>query len=76
MVQINPPLPIPMRLVRKPPTNAPAIPIRIVTIMPPGSSPGIISFASAPAMPPMMIQAIIPTPYSFCSFLFQALSTL
>src|SRR3712207_6155334 len=59
MVQINPPSPRPIRLVRKPPTKAPAIPIRIVTIMPPGSSPGIINFASAPATSPIIIQTMI-----------------
>src|SRR5918998_2148716 len=59
MVQINPPWPTPIRLMRKPPTKAPAIPMRIVTIMPPGSSPGMINFASAPAMSPIMIQAMI-----------------
>src|SRR5579883_778233 len=34
--------------------NEPAIPINIVTIIPPGSRPGTINFASAPTIRPMM----------------------
>src|SRR5215204_5187290 len=58
MDQIRPPPPMPMRLPRKPPTMAPAIPSRMVIIKPPGSSPGMINLASAPAIPPTMIQKI------------------
>ena len=38
----------------KPATNEPATPSSIVTMMPPGSFPGMKSFASAPATRPMM----------------------
>jgi hypothetical protein len=58
VVQTKPPPPIPMRLARKPPTRAPAIPSMIVMIKPPGSSPGIMNLASAPAMRPTIIQKI------------------
>src|SRR3712207_1943606 len=44
-----------------PPTTAPTIPTRIVTIMPPGSSPGTSSLASKPAMSPTTIQLMMPT---------------
>src|SRR5215210_1110489 len=58
---MNPPLPRPSRFcVMKPPTKAPAIPSRIVTIIPPGSSPGMISLPSPPAMSPIIIQAMMP----------------
>ena len=36
--------------------TAPAMPKRIVTIIPPGSFPGMINLASAPAISPTMIQ--------------------
>jgi hypothetical protein len=58
IVMIMPP-PMPMRLASQPPTIAPAIPIRIVTMIPPGSSPGMISLASAPAINPMIIHPSI-----------------
>src|ERR671916_3020758 len=58
---LNPDTPAPpKRLKTNPPTKAPTIPIRIVTMMPPGSSPGRTSFASAPAISPTIIHAIIP----------------
>jgi len=44
----------------QPPIKAPATPSNIVMMNPPGSRPGINSFASAPASPPMTIQAMIP----------------
>src|SRR5688572_30638112 len=44
-------------LPRKPPRNAPTIPISIVTIIPPGSRPGISALAIAPATSPSTIQA-------------------
>jgi hypothetical protein len=37
------------------PTNDPAMPSRIVTMMPPGSFPGMTSFAIAPTTSPMMM---------------------
>src|SRR5215831_4534656 len=40
---------------RKPPTRAPAMPSRMVTMMPPGSSPGMRSFATAPMIRPRTI---------------------
>src|SRR2546426_9735047 len=43
----------------KPPTMAPAIPSRIVTTKPPGSFPGITSFAIAPTTSPKMIQLMM-----------------
>src|SRR5215208_4735784 len=45
---------------RKPPTNAPAMPIKIVIMTPPGSGPGITHLASTPAMSPITISAIMP----------------
>ena len=39
-----------------PPINAPTIPISIVTKMPPGSLPGMTSFAMMPTMSPKSIQ--------------------
>src|SRR5215510_10260760 len=53
-----------MVLPRKPPRNAPTIPISIVTMIPPGSRPGISAFAIAPATSPSTIQArmVISTP--------------
>src|SRR5215212_10951402 len=50
--------PMPRKLSIQPPTTAPTMPMMIVTIIPPGSSPGIISLANAPAMRPTMIQKI------------------
>ncbi len=44
----------------KPPTKAPAMPIKTVTMMPPGSGPGMIHFARAPAMSPTTINAKMP----------------
>src|SRR5215207_3235019 len=44
----------------KPPTNAPAIPIKIVTMIPPGSGPGMTHLASTPAMSPIAISATMP----------------
>src|SRR5918995_578797 len=44
----------------KPPTNAPAIPIKIVIMTPPGSGPGITHLASTPAMSPITINATMP----------------
>src|SRR3954447_19936653 len=38
-----------------PPTTDPAMPSRMVTMMPPGSRPGMMAFAMAPAIRPMMI---------------------
>jgi len=44
----------------KPPMNAPAMPNNIVTIQPPGSRPGISSFATCSGDEAKMIQARIP----------------
>src|ERR1044072_9299213 len=44
-------------LPRKPPRNAPTIPMRIVTMIPPGSRPGMIALAIAPAISPNTIHA-------------------
>src|SRR5829696_2904220 len=64
MENMTPPLPapapMPRRLRRKPPMTAPTIPRMMVTIIPPGSSPGMISLPNAPAMSPTMIQNIRP----------------
>src|SRR5512138_1095790 len=43
-----------------PPSNAPAIPIRIVTMNPPGSRPGMRNFAMTPTTRPNRIQARMP----------------
>src|SRR4028118_129822 len=43
-----------------PPTKAPAMPIRMVTMMPPGSGPGMIHLASTPAIRPTTINAKLP----------------
>src|SRR5829696_6283679 len=60
MENIHPPLPapapIPRRLRSHPPRIAPIMPMMMVTIIPPGSSPGIANLASAPAISPTMIQ--------------------
>ena len=42
---------------RKPATNEPAMPSSIVTMMPPGSLPGMNSLASAPTIRPTMSMA-------------------
>ena len=52
--------PPPNRLNRNPPTRAPAIPIRMVTMIPPGSRPGMITFANTPAISPRTIHEIMP----------------
>src|SRR5947199_5956944 len=44
----------------KPPINAPAIPSRIVTMNPPGSRPGMTSFAMTPTIRPKTIQPSTP----------------
>ena len=54
--------PRPMKLPRNPPTIAPTMPMRIVTKIPPGSFPGMINFARAPAMRPKRIQDKMPMP--------------
>src|SRR4029079_268421 len=53
------PLPV-RRLPKNPPRNAPTMPMRIVTMIPPGSFPGMIALAIAPAIKPRTIHAIIP----------------
>jgi len=45
---------------KKPPTEAPAIPSRTVTIKRPGSGPGTIRLANNPAIAPTTIQLINP----------------
>src|SRR5215217_76120 len=45
---------------RNPPRMAPTIPMMIVTMMPPGSSPGRIALAMAPASRPSTIQPMMP----------------
>jgi hypothetical protein len=51
--------PKPRKLSTQPPMKAPTIPIRIVTIMPPGSGPGMTHFARIPAISPMTIQTMM-----------------
>src|SRR5438477_8551209 len=46
----------------KPPSRAPAIPKSIVTISPPGSRPGVNTFAIIPTTSPKAIHARIPMP--------------
>src|SRR5918997_4150073 len=62
MENIHPPLPapppMPSRLRSQPPRTAPTMPMMIVTIIPPGSGPGMTHLARAPAMSPTMIQNI------------------
>src|SRR5918997_3352126 len=59
---LKPVAPEPPRMpTRRPPTEAPAIPRRTVTIKRPGSGPGTIRLASNPAMAPTNIQLISPT---------------
>src|SRR3954471_22173482 len=50
------------RLPRKPPTTAPMMPNSMVTRMPPGSSPGMINLARAPATSPNTIHPRKPMP--------------
>src|SRR5512132_469675 len=45
---------------RKPPRMAPTTPMIVVTIRPPGSSPGRIALAMIPASSPRMMKAMIP----------------
>src|SRR5690348_16557572 len=53
--------PVPVSaLPMKPPTSAPTIPMIAVTMTPPGSLPGMIAFAIAPAIKPSTIHATIP----------------
>src|SRR6266550_127036 len=52
--------PPPNELKMNPPTMAPAMPISIVTMMPPGSRPGMISLARPPAINPRTIHAMMP----------------
>jgi hypothetical protein len=49
----------------QPPTTAPAIPIKIVTIKPPGSLPGCNALAMAPATNPTIIHVKTPIVYYF-----------
>src|SRR5215208_2636663 len=52
----------PSRLSTQPPTKAPTIPTRAVTITPPGSGPGMTHFARIPAISPITIQTtMVPT---------------
>src|SRR3954468_10577557 len=44
----------------QPPSSAPAMPSSIVTMIPPGSRPGITSLASAPTIRPKIIHPITP----------------
>src|SRR3954467_3096493 len=46
----------------KPPRSAPAIPNSMVTMKPPGSRPGVTSFAIIPTTNPKTIHEIIPMP--------------
>ncbi len=58
---LKPVTPDPLRMpATRPPTEAPAIPRRIVIIKRPGSGPGTIRLASNPAMAPTTIQLIRP----------------
>jgi len=59
---LNPVAPVPPSSpTTNPPMTAPTIPMRIVTMMPPGSSPGMISLPNTPAMSPTRIQLMMPT---------------
>src|SRR5262245_63535246 len=49
----------------KPPSRAPAMPRRIVTMNPPGSLPGVTSFAMIPTISPKTIHDRIPMRSSF-----------
>src|SRR5438046_2163594 len=56
----NPLRPVPaIMLPRKPPRNAPTIPMMIVMKTPPGSLPGMMALAIAPAIKPRTIHARI-----------------
>src|SRR5918998_2787594 len=58
---LNPVTPAPPKmLTTNPPIKAPTIPRRIVTMIPPGSSPGMMSLPSKPAMRPTTIQVMMP----------------
>ena len=46
----------PSKLSTQPPIKAPTIPIKAVTMMPPGSGPGMTHFARMPAISPTTIQ--------------------
>src|SRR5215213_958076 len=52
--------PMSRALAMSPPMIAPRMPMIVVTMMPPGSSPGMIAFAIAPANSPRMIQPMMP----------------
>src|SRR5216110_3217732 len=59
--RVNPFSPAPViMLPRNPPMNAPTMPIIMETMMPPGSMPGMIALAIAPAIRPRTIHARIP----------------
>jgi hypothetical protein len=45
---------------RKPPMRAPAMPIRVVMMMPPGCLSGRIALAITPAISPRMMKAMMP----------------
>ena len=49
----------PSKLSTQPPMKAPTIPIKAVTIMPPGSGPGMTHFARMPAISPTTIQTMM-----------------
>ena len=49
--------------------NAPTIPMMIVTMIPPGSLPGMMALAMIPAMRPRTIHAMIPIRPPFVSLL-------
>src|SRR3954452_15330274 len=53
-------VPKPRAVPSQPPITAPTMPMMIVMMMPPGSRPGMMSLATAPAIRPKMIQAIQP----------------
>jgi hypothetical protein len=49
-----------MTWARNPPSSAPTMPMIIVTMMPPGSSPGRMALAMAPASSPRTIHPMMP----------------
>ena len=57
--------PRPMKLPRKPPKRAPTMPTMMVTMRPPGSLPGRMNLARAPAIRPRKIQENIPMPENY-----------
>lgn len=61
-------VPNPKRVPTHPPIKAPAIPISIVTIHPPGSFPGFNHLAIAPAIRPRAIHDKIPIIFAFWLF--------